>query len=144
MLRPILLSLSALALSGVSFSAEASPITAMSCVNPETKTFVTVGISTGLFAPAAPMRILEYRLTVGKLDGNGEVEKKTDFESESNAKVFDDDSEASEWVSKNVVVVPMTEGSRTLGAVLVDSGKKKVTLVDTDYETAETLDCLRN
>jgi len=125
-------------------SSFAAPITAMSCVSESTKSFVTIGISTELFPPAAPMRILAYDLVVGKLDANGKVASKLEYANESNMKIFDDDGGATDWVAKNVVVVPIADAKHTAGAVLVDVAKKKVTIVDADYETTETLDCLKN
>ncbi len=127
-------------------AASAGPLTALSCVSQATKTFVTVGLSTDLFAPAAPERILAYSMTVGKLDANGEVASKKVYEDETNMKIFPDDAYAYDYVTKNTVVVPMvdTASKQTTGAVLVEAGKKKVTVIDTDYETVETLTCLRN
>jgi hypothetical protein len=126
-------------------SAQAGPITALACVNPKTGTSVTVGISTDLFAPSAPARILAYDLTVGKLGPNGEVVSEKSFHRQSNMKTFEDDAQAYTWVEKNTVVIPMTEGEDTSGAVLVDAANSKVTLIDTDYETTETfVDCDQN
>lgn len=127
-------------------AASAGPITALSCVNPSTKTFVTVGLSTDLFAPSAPDRILAYSMTVGKLAANGEVASSKLYEDETNMKIFPDDKYAYDFVSKNTVVVPMYDAAtkKTTGAVLVEAGRKKVTVIDTDYETVEVLTCLRN
>lgn len=124
-------------------SAQASPVTALSCVSPATKTFATVGIRTGFFAPST-QEILEYSVTLGKLAADGEVASRAEYEIESNLKIFDNASQAYAWVKANTVVIPLAGGKKTNGSILVDLAKKRVTVIDTDYETAETLDCIVN
>ena len=115
----------------------------MSCVSPKSKTFATVGIKTGLFAPST-QQILQYDVTLGKLGANGEVATTKSYELESNMKIFDSAAGAYEWVKSNTVVIPLSEGRETTGSILVNLAKKKITVVDTDFETIETIDCIVN
>ena len=129
---------------GLIGSVHADPVTALSCVSKQTKTFATVGIKTGLFAPSAPQQILQYDVRVGKLGTNGEVKSESIYELESNMKIFDDADQAYAWVKSNTVVIALSEGKATHGSILVELAKKKITVIDTDYETIEVLDCLVN
>lgn len=128
---------------GLLATAHADPITAMSCVSPPTNTFAVVGIKTGLFAPST-QQILQYDVRLGKFGHSGEVKTEERYELESNMKIFDTAASAYDWVKANTVVIPLDRTRHVSGAVLVNLAKKQVTVIDTDHETIETLDCLVN
>jgi len=134
---------SILVLAATVTAAHADPVTAMVCVSQKTGSFAVVGIKTGLFAPST-QHILQYEARVGKLSKTGEIATEKFYELESNMKIFDSSLQAYNWVIENTVVIPLTEEGKTHGTLLVDRGKKKVSVIDLDYETIETLDCLAN
>jgi hypothetical protein len=119
----------------------AGPVTAMTCVKKNSPTFATIGMSTRL-ATNSGMEILVYTATVGKLDKNGEVTESKNYEQDSNMKIFDSASAARNWVGTNTVVIPLSDDKGFSTAVLlVKVGSKTATLIDTVYETTETLVC---
>lgn len=124
-------------------SANADPVTALSCVSGTTKAFATVGIKTGLFAPST-QQILQYDVRLGKLGAAGEVVSEKTYELESNMKIFDNAAQAFDWVMENSVVIPLSAGKFTSVTIVVERAKKKIVVVDLEYETIEVLDCLVN
>jgi|GEM_PF-2432958 len=127
----------------IAFSANATPITAMTCTAKETGSFVHVEISTSLFDNAAN-RILDYKVQWGKLGKHGEILSQKTYEQESNMKVYGSDENATVGVNTETLVIPLWDGKTTTGALLVRAGKKNVTLIDTNYETLEKLGCVRD
>ncbi len=127
-------------------SAHADPVAAATCVKKGSPTFLIVGISTGFFAPSQ-QKILDYDTTVGEFGPNGTVKTSKKYEQESNMKIFNDASQASQWVHSNTVVIPLideADHNRVTAVVLVDLAHRKATLVDADYEKLEVLDCQEN
>ena len=122
-------------------SAGAAPLVALDCGKVATGNYATVEIETGLFAPAAPERILEYSVTLAKNPSDGDPASKKEYDDESNMKIFNDDAGAARWVKTNTVVIPLYDGSHEDGVILVDFAKKQITVIDTDAENSEVLAC---
>lgn len=124
--------------------ASAAPITALSCSNPATQRFVTVGIQTIDFMPSN-QKTLHYSVHMGEVvNGGSTLQNETKYAQDSNMKIFDNDAQAVLYVMKNTIVIPLDSAGHLDAVLLVDREKKKVSIVDTNSETIETLTCLAN